>query len=48
MANATQALTTMVESSNVDLAISGWLASHQKSVRTHTAYQTAIEQVYSA
>lgn len=40
----TQALSTTVESSNIDLAISGWLAEHAKSKRTHKAYQDTIGQ----
>lgn len=38
------ALTTIVESSTIDLAIRGWLASHKKSPKTLKAYQTTIQQ----
>jgi hypothetical protein len=38
------ALSTIVQSSNIDLAISGWLDAHKRSVRTHSAYQDTIEQ----
>jgi site-specific recombinase XerD len=38
------ALTTIVQSSNVDLAIAGWLDVHKKSARTHKAYQDTIQQ----
>lgn len=41
---ADTALSTIVESSNIDLAISGWLAEHAKSARTHKAYQDTIQQ----
>src|SRR2546430_16463271 len=37
-------LSTIVESNNIDLAISGWLDAHKKSKRTHKAYQDTIQQ----
>lgn len=43
MEEDTQALSTIVESSNIDLAISGWLAEHQRSQRTYTAYKSSLE-----
>lgn len=43
MNDTTQALSTIIESSPIDLAMSGWLAAHKKSVRTYNAYKTAIE-----
>ena len=39
---ASQALSTLVESSKIDLAISGWLDEHKKSRRTCQAYQETI------
>jgi integrase len=38
------ALTTIVESSPIDLAIAGWLHAHEKSVRTHKAYEQTLAQ----
>ena len=51
--NDTQALTTIIESSNLDLAISAWLHKHGKRndehTRTSKAYEDTIslEQVYN-
>jgi integrase/recombinase XerC len=42
--NEAQALTTIVESSHVELAVSGWLHAHEKSVRTHKAYAQTLDQ----
>ncbi|GAC1650199.1 MAG: hypothetical protein NVS4B12_19820 [Ktedonobacteraceae bacterium] len=42
--NEETALTTIVESSTIDLAISGWVASHKKSPKTLKAYATTIQQ----
>jgi hypothetical protein len=36
--NDTQPLTTIIESSHVDLAIAGWLDAHKASQKTHKAY----------
>ena len=38
------ALTTIIESSPIDLAIAGWLDAHTKSVRTHKAYADTLKQ----
>jgi integrase len=38
------ALTTIVESNHIDLAVAGWLHAHEKSVRTHKAYKQTLEQ----
>ena len=40
--------TTIVDSSNVDLAIAGWLDVHRKSAKTYRAYQATIEQFRAA
>ena len=40
----TQALTTVVESNHIDLAIAGWLDAHKTSKKTHKAYQNTIQQ----
>jgi integrase/recombinase XerD len=42
------ALTTIVESTSIDLAIAGWLDEHSKSKKTLTAYQEAITQFRAA
>lgn len=42
--NDNQAPSTIVQSSNVELAISGWLDMHKKSKRTHKAYSDTIGQ----
>lgn len=42
------ALTTIVESNDVDLAVIGWLDAHKKSVRTHKAYTQTLAQFRQA
>ena len=42
--NDTQALTTIVESSHIDLAIAGWLDAHNRSQKTLKAYVDTINQ----
>jgi integrase len=44
MNGVSQALSTIVESSNIDLAISGWLDGHKRSLKTYNTYRTAIAQ----
>lgn len=46
--NDTQALTTIIESTPIDLAIAGWLDAHKKSTRTHKAYQETISAFRAA
>src|SRR5258708_2141913 len=43
MEENTQALSTIVESI-VDLALSGWLDEHKRSLKTYNAYKDTIEQ----
>jgi integrase len=42
--NDTQALTTIVESNHIDLAIAGWLDAHSRSAKTLKAYADTINQ----
>jgi site-specific recombinase XerD len=44
MADATQALTTIVDSTHIDLAIAGWLEMHSRSQKTVKAYADTIQQ----
>lgn len=44
MNNATQALTTIVSSNHIGLAIAGWLDAHSKSPKTLKAYVDTINQ----
>jgi integrase len=39
-----QALTTIIESNSIDLAIAGWLDAHSRSVKTLKAYVDVINQ----
>jgi integrase len=39
-----RALTTIVESNPIELAIAGWLDAHKKSIRTHKAYERTLWQ----
>jgi site-specific recombinase XerD len=41
------ALTTIVESNHIDLAIAGWLDAHSRSAKTQDAYQDTIQQFRS-
>jgi hypothetical protein len=43
--NNPHSLTTIVESSPIELAIAGWLHAHEKSIRTHTAYAQTLAQL---
>jgi integrase len=45
---ADTALTTIVESSPIDLAVSGWLDAHKKSGRTYKAYEDTLRQFRAA
>jgi site-specific recombinase XerD len=47
MADDTQALTTIVDSTPIDLAIAGWLDAHNKSGKTVKAYADTITQFRS-
>jgi hypothetical protein len=47
MAEYTTSLSTIVQSSNVDLAIVGWLDAHSKSRKTQKAYADTIQQFRS-
>lgn len=38
------ALTTIVESNHIDLAVAGWLAAHSASAKTQKAYEDTINQ----
>ncbi len=40
----TQALTTIVESNHLDLAIAGWLDAHSRNAMTLKAYADTINQ----
>jgi integrase len=40
----TQALTTIVESNHIDLAVAGWLDAHSRSAKTLKAYTDTINQ----
>ena len=42
--NDIQALTTIVESNHIDLAIAGWLDAHKTSQKTHQVYEATINQ----
>jgi hypothetical protein len=42
--NDTQALTTIIESNHIDLAIAGWLDAHSHSAKTQKAYADTINQ----
>ncbi len=42
--NDSQALTTIIESNHIDLAIAGWLDAHSRSVKTLKAYADTINQ----
>lgn len=40
----TQALSTIIDSTSIDLAIAGWLDAHSRSAKTRKAYQDTINQ----
>ncbi len=42
--NEHEALTTIIESNHIDLAVAGWLDAHKTSQKTHKAYQDTIQQ----
>jgi len=48
MDDPTRALTSIVSSSPIDLAVAGWLAAHSRSAKTRAAYLTTIKEYRAA